>query len=102
MHGISSEQALTAALVGSSCASNGLWVQLFGNVDWAPSDLVTAFLLAGAAQNVRRRVQVAAIVAAGGPGSAPSESRGSPGPPSMPCLALSLGSKDTSLPHFSS
>ena len=63
-------------------------MQLFGNVDWAPSDLVTAFLLAGAAQNARRRVQVAAIVAAGGPGSAPSESRGSSGP--SPCLMHSL------------
>ena len=50
-------------------------LQLFGCVDWAPSDLITAFLLAGAAQSARRRVQVAAIMAAGGPGTAPSSDR---------------------------
>ena len=49
-----------------------LLLQLFGCVDWAPSDLITAFLLAGAAQSARRRVQVSAIMAAGGPGTAPS------------------------------
>ena len=55
-------------------------LQLFGCVDWAPSDLITAFLLAGAAQSARRRVQVAAIMAAGGPGSAPSSERKASGP----------------------
>ncbi|CAK0786854.1 hypothetical protein CVIRNUC_010068 [Coccomyxa viridis] len=82
-------------------AMGELFSQLFGNVDWAPSDLVTAFLLAGAAQNARRRVQVAAIVAAGGPGSMPSESRGSPGlnlaPSSRAASMCSKGSTEMML-----
>ena len=67
-------------------------LQLFGCVDWAPSDLITAFLLAGAAQSARRRVQVSAIVAAGGPGTAPSPERKPTGTPSARTLHLqSLG-----------
>ena len=61
--------------------SDPVLLQLFGCVDWAPSDLITAFLLAGAAQSARRRVQVAAIMAAGGSGSAPSSERKPTGPP---------------------
>ena len=63
-------------------------LQLFGCVDWAPSDLITAFLLAGAAQSARRRVQVAAIMAAGGPGSAPSSERKASGPLPTPALCV--------------
>lgn len=53
---------------------------MFGCVDWAPSDLITSFLLAGAAQNARRRAQVAAIMAAGGAGGLSTSGRKSPGP----------------------
>ncbi len=41
-------------------------VQLFGCVDWAPSDLIATFLLAGMAQTCRRRSKVELIAAAGG------------------------------------
>jgi hypothetical protein len=43
-----------------------LAAQIFGCVDWAPSDLLVTFLLAGAAQTCRRRAKVEAILAAGG------------------------------------
>ena len=39
-----------------------LCVQLFGAMDWAPSDLLVAFLLAGALQNARRRAAVHAAL----------------------------------------
>ena len=69
--------------------------QLFGAMDWAPSDLVAAFLLAGALQNARRRAAVYAVlgddpdadVAAGGDGAAAHA--GAPGP-ERPCQALGL------------
>lgn len=48
-----------------------LWLQLFGCVDWAPSDLIATFLLAGAAQTCRRRSKVELIAAAGGVPEAP-------------------------------
>lgn len=37
-------------------------MQLFGAMDWAPSDLLVAFLLAGALQNARRRAAVRAAL----------------------------------------
>lgn len=46
-------------------------LQLFGCVDWAPSDLIATFLLAGAAQTCRRRSRVEIIAAAGGVPEAP-------------------------------
>ncbi len=46
-------------------------LQLFGCVDWAPSDLVVTFLLAGVAQTCRRRAKVELIAAAGGVPDAP-------------------------------
>ena len=61
------------------CPQPLLLLQVFGCVDWAPSDLVTSFLLAGAAQTARRRAQVIAIMAAGGAGSVPSVGRKSQG-----------------------
>ncbi|CAL8465267.1 g4802 [Coccomyxa elongata] len=48
-----------------------LFSQLFGCVDWAPSDLIATFLLAGAAQTCRRRSKVEIIAAAGGVPEAP-------------------------------
>ncbi|KAK9826366.1 hypothetical protein WJX81_002936 [Elliptochloris bilobata] len=39
-----------------------LFAQLFGAMDWAPSDLMAAFLLAGALQNARRRAAVYAAL----------------------------------------
>ena len=67
----------TCQLLG--CLQPLLLLQVFGCVDWAPSDLVTSFLLAGAAQTARRRAQVIAIMAAGGAGSVPSVGRKSQG-----------------------
>ncbi len=56
-----------------SACGHGL--QLFGCVDWAPSDLIATFLLAGAAQTCRRRSKVEIIAAAGGvPAAAPRPS----------------------------
>ena len=50
-------------------------VQLFGCVDWAPSDLIATFLLAGVAQTCRRRSKVELIAAAGGvPAGPPRQS----------------------------
>lgn len=46
-------------------------VQLFGCVDWAPSDFIATFLLAGVAQTCRRRSKVELIAAAGGVPEAP-------------------------------
>ena len=37
-------------------------MQIFGTVDWAPSDILTAFLLAGLAQSCRRRAIVEGIL----------------------------------------
>jgi hypothetical protein len=80
---------------------------VFGCVDWAPSDLVTSFLLAGAAQTARRRSQVIALMAVGGAGSVPSVGRKSQGAASVcrivdaprlaVCMAVGTGSVEVAL-----
>ena len=91
----------------TECSQPVLLLQVFGCVDWAPSDLVTSFLLAGAAQTARRRSQVIALMAAGGAGSVPSVGRRSQGAASVcrtvnapglaVCMAVGTGSVEVAL-----